>query len=261
MGLAERLMKYGRPFWAAIGEDNAANAAGAANVVTSYLFGPDNVSAEEAFYQGRRDYERDLHEARWESPFAAFGAEALGTAAFAGLGGIGARGAMKAFNMADFVRRLYEPYGGYTHLQQQRKTPEPEYRTPEQKRLDLQYGRERFNALRARGPLKREGHPDARVTNNTSWSKIRQGNRRDKYDMLDEVPDIYATGEHHMQPRLKERSDEFEQFHWFQKGNHGIQVGESPQGRTLYNVNPDVRRFLLEHPETARELGIDISKL
>ena len=92
MGLAERLMKYGRPFWAAIGEGNAADVAGAANVAASYLFGPDNVSAEEAFYQGRRDYKRDLHDARWESPFAAFAAEALGTAAF---GALGARGAVK----------------------------------------------------------------------------------------------------------------------------------------------------------------------
>ena len=261
MGAAERLMKYGRPFWAAIGEDNAADAAGAANVVTSYLFGPDNVSAEEAFYQGRRDYERDLHAARWESPFAAFGAEALGTAAFAGLGGIGARGAMKAFNMADFVRRLNEPYGGYTHLQEQRKTPEP-HRTPEQKRLDLEYGREQFNALRERGPLKREGHPDARISRRISWRKIKHHNMREKYDMLEEVPDIYATGEYYgPAPLNKVRKDDFNQFHWFQKGNHGIQVGESPQGRTLYNVNPDVRRFLLEHPETARKLGIDISKL
>lgn len=260
MGLAERLMKYGRPFWAAIGEDNAADVAGAANVAASYLFGPDNVSAEEAFYQGRRDYERDLHDARWESPFAAFGAEALGTAAFAGLGGIGARGAVKAFKMADFVRRLYEPYGGYRHLQQQRKTPEP-YRTRKQWRADLEYGKEQFNRLRARGPLKREGHPDAIVNRNTSWPKIRQGNHRKNYDMLEDVPDIYATGEYHMQPRLKERNDNFEKFHWFQKGNRGIQVAENKDGRVLYNINPDVRQFLLEHPGVAEKLGIDLTKL
>ena len=248
MGAAERLMKYGRPFWAAIGEDNAADAAGAANVVASYLFGPDNVSAEEAFYQGRRDYERDLHEARWESPFAAFGTEALGTAAFAGLGGIGARGAVKAFKMADFVRRLNEPYGGDTHLQQQSKTPEP-YRTPEQKRVDLAYGKEQFNRLRARGPLKREGHPDAMVTGK-SWKKIRQGNIPEKYDMLHEVPDIYATGKYYPSRGLyKARNDDFQQFHWFQKGNRRVQVGEGSRGRVLYNVNPDIKTYLKNHPE------------
>lgn len=260
MGLAERLMKYGRPFWAAIGEDNAADVAGAANVAASYLFGPDNVSAEEAFYQGRRDYERDLHDARWESPFAAFGAEALGTAAFAGLGGIGARGAMKAFNMADFVRRLYEPYGGDKHLQQQRKTSEP-YRTREQWRADLEYGKERFNALRARGPLKREGHPDARINAKVSWPKIRHGNIPEKYDMLDEVPDIYATGKYYPSRGLyKDRNDNFQQFHWFQKGNRGVQVAEDETGRVLYNVNPDIKRYLLEHPDMAERLGIRIQK-
>ena len=252
-------MKYGRPFWAAIGEDNAADVAGAANVAASYLFGPDNVSAEEAFYQGRRDYKRDLHDARWESPFAAFAAEALGTAAF---GALGARGAVKAFNMADFLRRLNEPYGGYKHLARQDRAPEPAYRTPQQKRQDLEYGKEQFNALRARGPLKREGHPDARINAKVSWRKIKDGNNPQSYDMLDEVPDIYATGTYYPPRGLyKDRNDDFHQFHWFQKGNRGIQVAEDKIGRVLYNVNPDIRQFLLEHPATAKRLGIDISKL
>lgn len=248
MGLAERLMKYGRPFWAAIGEDNAADVAGAANVAASYLFGPDNVSAEEAFYQGRRDYERDLHDARWESPFAAFAAEALGTAAF---GGLGARGAVKAFNMADLLRRLNEPYGGNKHLARQR--------TREQWRADLEYGKEQFNALRARGPLKREGHPDAAVTGK-SWKKIKEFNKRENYDMLPDVPDIYATGKHHIQPRLKGREDDFEKFHWFEKDNRGIQVAEDETGRVLYNVNSNVAKYLVEHPEVAKRLGIKIPK-
>lgn len=251
MGLAERLMKYGRPFWAAIGEGNAADVAGAANVAASYLFGPDNVSAEEAFYQGRRDYERDLHDARWESPFAAFAAEALGTAAF---GVLGARGAVKAFNMADLLRRLNEPYGGNKHLARQR--------TREQWRADLEYGKEQFNALRARGPLKREGHPDARISARTSWRKIKEQNLQEKYDMLHDVPDIYATGDYYGPiPLNKVRDDDFSAFHWFQKENRGIQVGEDDMGRVLYNVNSDVKRYLLEHPEKAKELGIDVRKL
>lgn len=250
MGLAERLMKYGRPFWAAIGEGNAADVAGAANVAASYLFGPDNVSAEEAFYQGRRDYERDLHDARWESPFAAFAAEALGTAAF---GVLGARGAVKAFNMADLLRRLNEPYGGNKHLARQR--------TREQRRADLEYGKEQFNALRARGPLKREGHPDARINAKVSWPKIRHGNIPEKYNMLDEVPDIYATGKYYPSRGLyKDRNDDFQQFHWFQKGNRGVQVAEDETGRVLYNVNPDIKRYLLEHPDVAERLGIRIRK-
>lgn len=243
MGLAERLMKYGRPFWAAIGEGNAADVAGAANVAASYLFGPDNVSAEEAFYQGRRDYERDLHDARWESPFAAFAAEALGTAAF---GVLGARGAVKAFNMADLLRRLNEPYGGNKHLARQR--------TREQWRADLEYGKEQFNALRARGPLKREGHPDAAVTGK-SWKKIKQNNNRANYDMLRNVPDIYEQGQYHGPINLrKDRTDNFNSFHWYQKDNQGITIGEGKSGRTLYNVNRDVSDFLQTHPELAKIL-------
>ncbi len=243
MGLAERLMKYGRPFWAAIGEGNAADVAGAANVAASYLFGPDNVSAEEAFYQGRRDYERDLRDARWESPFAAFAAEALGTAAF---GVLGARGAVKAFNMADLLRRLNEPYGGNKHLARQR--------TREQWRADLEYGKEQFNALRARGPLKREGHPDAVVTGK-SWKKIKQNNNRANYDMLRNVPDIYEQGQYHGPINLrKDRTDNLNSFHWYQKDNQGITIGEGKSGRTLYNVNRDVSDFLQTHPELAKIL-------
>ena len=133
-------------------------------------------------------------------------------------------------------------------------------RTRQQWQEDLRYGKEQFDALRARGPLKREGHPDALVTHK-SWDKIRNGNIPEKYDMLPDVPDIYATGKHHIQPRLKERMDGFDRFHWFQKNNKGIQIGENQYGRTLYNVNSDVRQYLIEHPEVARRLGIDIKQL
>lgn len=78
--------------------------------------------------------------------------------------------------------------------------------------------------------------------------------------MLPDVPDIYATGKHHIQPRLKGREDDFEKFHWFEKDNRGIQVAEDETGRVLYNVNSNVAKYLVEHPEVAKRLGIKIPK-
>ena len=45
-----------------------------------------------------------------------------------------------------------------------------------------------------------------------------------------------------------------------QKGNQGIEVGEGPNGRALYNVNADVEEYLMKHPEM-RELLEHINKI
>lgn len=167
--------------------------------------------------------------------------------------GVLGQGVRKAFNFVEFARRLMDgtlPVPKKTYPR----------RSPEQWRADFQYGREQFNALRARGPLKRQGQPDAMVIGK-SWDKIKQQNIREKYDMLPDVPDIYQTGEYYVQPRTKLRKDNLERFYWYQKGNRGIQVAENETGRILYNVNPNVRQYLFEHPDVARKLGIDLRKL
>ena len=245
--LAEALIKYGRPLWSAIGDDNAASVAGAAQMVNDYLFGPEGTDAQRSFEAGRRAFKQGLRDVRYENPYGAFAAEMAGNIL------LGA-GAGKALKMGRLLEILDKPFQVLASVRVYPK------RTRQQWQADLQYGKEQFNALRARGPLKREGHPDAAVTHK-SWDKIRNGNIPEKYDMLPDVQDIYATGEHHMQPRLKERMDEFDRFHWFQKNNKGIQIGENQYGRTLYNVNPDVRQYLIEHPEVARRVGIDIKQL
>lgn len=248
--MIDHLIKYGRPFWAGIGEDNAANVAGATQALVDRLFGPKQ-DAQTSFEQGRRDFKRGLHDTRYESPYGAATAETLGTAAVGWLGGLGTSRAAKALDFMRFLQKLKEPY----YVQ-------PIRRSRAQWQNDLQYGRKQFNALRARSPLKRQGTADARINAKVSWRKIKNGNSRDKYDMLQEVPDIYATGDYYGPSALnKIRPDDFKRFHWYQKGNRGIQVGEDDMGRVLYNVNPDVRRFLLEHPQKAKELGIDITKL
>lgn len=250
--MIDHLIKYGRPFWAGIGEDNAANVAGATQTLVDRLFGPKQ-DAQTSFEQGRRDFKRGLHDTRYESPYGAATAETLGTAAFGWLGGLGSSRAAKALDVARLLQKLNEPY----YSQAIRRSWEQW-----KKQRNLRYGRKQFNALRDRGPLKREGEHDARISTRTSWRKIRQGNSRDKYDMLQEVPDIYANGDYYGPSALnKIRPDDFKRFHWYQKENRGIQVGEDDMGRVLYNVNPDVRRFLLEHPQKAKELGIDITKL
>lgn len=246
--LAQALVKYGRPFWAAIGEDNAADVAGATNVAANYLFGPEQVNAEEAFYQGKKDFERGLRNVRFENPYGAFASETLGNM----LLGAGAGKVLKMSRLLEMLDRPFQP-----------SAPTRSYprRTRQQWQADLEYGKERFNALRARGPLKREGHPDARINTKVSWSKIRHGNIPEKYNMLDEVPDIYATGKYYPSQGLyKDRNDDFQQFHWFQKGNRGVQVAEDETGRVLYNVNPDIKRYLLEHPDVAERLGVRIQK-
>ena len=255
--LAEVLIKYGRPLWSAIGDENAARVAGAAQMVSDRLFGPEGTDAQRSFEAGRRAFKRGLRDVRYENPYGAFAAEMAGNIL------LGA-GVDKALKMSGLLKILERPFRlKPRQAPANAATVRAQYpkRSREQWQADLKYGKDQFNKLRARGPLKREGHPDAVVTNSTSWRKIRQGNMRGKYEMLREVPDIYATGKHRIQPRFKERRDQFEQFHWFEKNNRGIQVGESPQGRTLYNVNPNVRLYLLEHPEMAERLGIDLTKL
>lgn len=247
--MIEQLIKYGRPFWASIGEDNAANVAGATQTLVDRLFGPKQ-DAQTSFEQGRRDFKRGLHATRYESPYGAATAETLGTAAFGWLGGLGASRAAKAFDFMRFLQKLKEPYYA-----------QPIQRSRAQWQNDLQYGRKQFNALRARSPLKREGEMDVHVSHK-SWDKIRWGNKRENYDMLPDVPDIYATGEYYgPTPLSKARTDDFKQFHWYQKGNQGIQVGENRHGRMLYNINPNVKHYLLTHPNEAARLGIDLTKL
>lgn len=246
--LAEALIKYGRPLWSAIGDDNAASVAGAAQMVNDYLFGPEGTDAQRSFEAGRRAYKQGLRDVRYENPYGAFAAEMAGNIL------LGA-GAGKALKMGRLLEMLDKPFQGSASVQSYPK------RTRQQWQADLQYGKEQFNALRARGPLKREGHPDAAVTGK-SWKKIKEFNKRENYDMLPDVPDIYATGEYYgPAPLNKVRKDDFTQFHWYQKGNRGIQVGENRNNRILYNINPNVADYLRKNPNIAVRLGIDISKL
>ena len=238
--------QFARVMLTPLGDDNAARIAGATNLLAHQAAGT-GVDAQTAFEQGRKEFKQDLRQTRLEHPFGAFGAEMAGTAALAGLGGTAA----KALRLGALLNALEKPFV--------RGSAYPK-RSRQQWQKDLQYGKEQFNALRARGPLKREGHPDARINSKVSWGKIRKGNLPEKYDMLRDVPDIYATGEYHMQPRLKKRKDDFEKFHWFQKDNRGIQVAEDETGRVLYNVNPNVAKYLVEHPEVAKKLGVQIPK-
>ncbi len=246
--LAEALIKYGRPLWSAIGDDNAASVAGAAQMVNDYLFGPEGTDAQRSFEAGRRAFKQGLRDVRYENPYGAFAAEMAGNIL------LGA-GAGKALKMGRLLEILDKPFQVSASVQSYPK------RTRQQWQADLQYGKERFNALRARGPLKREGHPDARINAKVSWRKIKEGNNPQSYDMLDEVPDIYATGTYYPPRGLyKGRRDDFQQFHWFQKGNRGVQVAEDETGRVLYNVNSNVAKYLVEHPEVAKRLGIKIPK-
>ena len=245
--LAEALIKYGRPLWSAIGDDNAASVAGAAQMVNDYLFGPEGTDAQRSFEAGRRAFKQGLRDVRYENPYGAFAAEMAGNILLG-------TGAGKALKMSRLLKILDKPFQVSAPVQSYPK------RTRQQWQADLQYGKEQFNALRARGPLKREGHPDAAVTNK-AWNKIKRQNLREKYDMLPDVPDIYATGNYYgPQSSTKVRGDKFRQFHWYQKGNQGIQVGEGPNGRALYNVNADVEQYLLKHPEM-RDLLEHINKI
>lgn len=240
--------QFARVMLTPLGDDNAARIAGATNLLAHQAAGT-GVDAQTAFEQGRKEFKQDLRQTRLEHPFGAFGAEMAGTAALAGLGGTAA----KALRLGALLNALEKPFV--------RGSAYPK-RSRQQWQKDLQYGKEQFNALRARGPLKREGHPDARISARTSWRKIKEQNLQEKYDMLRDVPDIYATGDYYGPiPLNKVRDDDFSAFHWFQKENRGIQVGEDDMGRVLYNVNSDVKRYLLEHPEKAKELGIDVRKL
>ena len=256
--LAEALIKYGRPLWSAIGDDNAASVAGAAQMANDYLFGPEGTDAQHSFEAGRRAFKQGLRDVRYENPYGAFAAEMAGNILLEAVVG-------KALKMSGLLKMLERPFR-LKPRQAPAKAAAVRAQYPKRSRAqwqeDLRYGKEQFNALRARGPLKREGHPDARINAKVSWRKIKEGNNPQSYEMLDEVPDIYATGTYYPPRGLyKGRSDDLQQFHWFQKGNRGVQVAEDETGRVLYNVNSNVEKYLVEHPEVAKRLGIDISKL
>lgn len=243
---------YGRPFWAVIGDDNAANVAGASQIVADLLFGPKGMDAQNSFERGKKEFKDELRRVRFESPFTSLGAEMAGEAAFGALGGVVGNALVKNLKILNSLKKVRSPFHKKsTHLR----------RTPEQWQEDLEYGRREFEKLRKQAPLKREGMPDVHV-NRKSWNKIRSGNIREEYDMLQDVPDIYATGSYNgPSPLDKARKDDFQFFHWIQKGNRGIQIGENSEKWVLYNVNPDVKAFLLKHPKKAKKLGIDLSKL
>ncbi|MBR3603100.1 MAG: hypothetical protein IKL48_00145 [Elusimicrobiaceae bacterium] len=78
---------YGRPFWAVIGDDNAANVAGASQIVADLLFGPKGMDAQNSFERGKKEFKDELRRVRFESPFTSLGAEMAGEAAFGALGG------------------------------------------------------------------------------------------------------------------------------------------------------------------------------
>lgn len=215
--------------------------AGASNALAGALAG---YATGDEYREGKEAYERQLEQMRGEHP---------GVSAILEAGG----GLIPSTAIAKLIKGGY----GVANILKNSKKIYPK-RTREQWKADYEYGKQEFNKLRGQSPLKREGHPDAEVTGRISGRKIRQGNIPEKYDMLHEVPDIYANGIYHgpTAPE-KEHGIDFKNFHWFEKDNKGIQVVEMPNKRVLYNVNPDVRKYLIEHPEKAAQLGIDVTKL
>lgn len=218
-----------------------ANVAGLSNSLANLAAG--NTDFENNFYNGKKAYEQRFNQVKDRHPILTVLEEAAG----GGLTGGGVAKLLKSgYRVAKILKNAKQTYPR---------------RTREQWKADLEYGRQEFNKLRDLGPLKREGHPDTTVSLK-SWGKIKQGNNRANYEMLQDVPDIYANGNYVAPNDInKIRTDDFNRFHWFEKDNKGIMVGENRNNRILYNVNSDVRNYLLEHPEKARELGIDITKL
>jgi hypothetical protein len=111
-------------------------------------------------------------------------------------------------------------------------------------------GHGNFNALRAAGPLARQGQPSARVSGK-GWDKIKESPNPETYGAIPTVRDVYSTGDYHgPTPTNKPRRDNIKQWHWFQKRANGgrtvgVQVGEDENGRLLYNVNPNVKKPLV----------------
>ena len=106
--LAQALIKYGRPFWSAIGDDNAASVAGSTQMLSDYLFGPEATDAQRSFEAGRRAFKQGLRKVRFENPYGAFAAEMAGNMALWGIGDYGTRKAFGkmagAFNRWDAAR-------------------------------------------------------------------------------------------------------------------------------------------------------------
>lgn len=218
------------------------NFAGLTNSLASLLAG--NTNFERNFYKGKNDYAKKLEDARTKNPTISFILENVGGALS---GSAIARAISKGAGVAGTLRTAQKTYPRRSRKQWDK---------------DLEIGWKKFEKLRSESPLKREGHPDARVTRKVSWGKIKENNIPEKYEMLPNVPDIYATGEYYgPTPPQPGHGNGFKQFHWMQKNNQGIQVGEDQYGRVLYNVNYDIKKFLLDHPDKAKELGIDITKL
>ena len=225
------------PLYNGLTMDEGGNMAGMSNSLANMAAG--NTDFENNFYNGKKEYEKQLANAKEQHPILSVLAQLAGGT----LGGVGvAKLIRKGLGVANALKNAKQVYPR---------------RSREQWKADLEYGRQEFNKLREQSPLKREGHPDAYVTKK-SWDKIRGGNIPEKYEMLQDVPDIYATGEYDG-PTLAEpgHNNGFNQFHWIHKGNKGITVGETENARVLYNVNPNIRQYLLEHPAAVKKLGID----
>lgn len=212
--------------------------AGLSNAVVNFLAG--NEGFEDNYRRGYNNFERQLENSRANHTVAS---------ALSELGG-------SVINGAALAKLLKSGYGVVNALKSGAKVVKKVYpkRTKEQIKQDRAYGKEEFLKLRDLSPLTREGHSPASVSAK-SWEKISQYNIPEKYDMLHNVPDIYANGEYFGPiPAEHGHNNNFSQFHWFEKNNQGLQVGENNTGRILYNVNPDVKQFLLEHPDTARKI-------
>lgn len=246
MSLVKVLAQYSKPALNGLTMQQADRVAGLSNVLMNWV-AHSHTPAENAYWQGKKAFQKDLRDVRYQHPYGSWMAELAGQ--FLPVRNA-TRGAMTLAELAELLRKPYNSVKG----------PYPR-RTPQQWREDLEYGRQEFNKLRKLGPLKREGQPDVAVIHK-SWDKIRGGNIPEKYDMLRDVPDIYANGEYSgPTPAEPGHNNGFDQFHWYQQDNKGIQIGESSKGRMLYNVNPNVKRYLLEHPNMAGKLGVDITKL
>ena len=142
--LTEALIKYGRPFWSAIGDENAARVAGATQMGSDYLLGPEGSDAQRSFEVGRRAFKRGLRDVRYENPYGAFAAEMAGNIL------LGA-GAGRALKVARILEELDKPFRVRPTQMPAGSSAAEGYpkRTRQQWQADLKYGKDQFNKLRA----------------------------------------------------------------------------------------------------------------
>ncbi len=127
-----------------------------------------------------------------------------------------------------------------------------------------QVGKEHFKILRAGGPLVRKGEKPANISSR-SWDHIKKSPDWKSHDAIQYIRDVHNTGRSRLNvPNNKTRNDSFASWDYYKKivqtpdGPKEIlvTVGKRPEGRLLWNVNPDVEEFLQKHPNKRKELSL-----